>query len=197
MLKVNKKKSEPEEFTKYKSKHKIINWDSFTPEIKQVLKQYLLEEQENSCCPYCEIEINLENSHIEHIKPKNIFPNLLADTVFIKDRSEYAAQAYQEAFEAGISIPECDKIASGVLFDGLFFSPFDMVFEVVSQEFDTQLADEDLRPFALKIFPELVPYFKKYENEIDEDFQHSAAYQSLYTELTGAIELWIEENGIS
>lgn len=78
MLKVNKK-SEPEEFTKYKSKHKIINWDSFTAEIKQVLKQSLLEEQENSCCPYCEIEINLENSHIEHIKPKNIFPNLLAD----------------------------------------------------------------------------------------------------------------------
>ncbi|WP_424653445.1 DUF1896 family protein [Capnocytophaga sputigena] len=32
---------------------------------------------------------------------------------------------------------------------------------------------------------------------MDEDFQHSAAYQSLYTELTGAIELWIEENGIS
>ena len=89
-------------------------------------------------------------------------------------------------------------VANGVArFDGLFFSPFDMVFEVVSQEFDTQLADEDLRPFALKIFPELVPYFKKYENEIDEDFQHSAAYQSLYTELTGAIELWIEENGIS
>ena len=77
MLKVNKK-SEPEEFTKYKSKNKIINWDSFTAEIKQVLKQYLLEEQENSCCPYCEIEINLENSHIEHIKPKNTFPNLLA-----------------------------------------------------------------------------------------------------------------------
>ena len=78
MLKVNKK-SEPAEFTKYKSKNKIINWDSFTAEIKQVLKQYLLEEQENSCCPYCEIEINLENSHIEHIKPKNTFPNLLAN----------------------------------------------------------------------------------------------------------------------
>ena len=59
MLKVNKK-SEPEEFTKYKSKNKIINWDSFSTEIKQVLKQYLLEEQENRCCPYCEIEINLE-----------------------------------------------------------------------------------------------------------------------------------------
>ncbi|ASC03467.1 TIGR02646 family protein [Fusobacterium polymorphum] len=78
MLKVNKK-SEPEEFTKYKSKNKIINWDSFTAEIKQVLKQYLLEEQENSCCPYCEMEINLNDSQIEHIKPKDKFPKLLAD----------------------------------------------------------------------------------------------------------------------
>lgn len=78
MLKVNKK-SEPEEFTKYKSKNKIINWESFTIEIKQVLKQYLLEEQENSCCPYCEIEISLYNSQIEHIKPKDKFPKLLAD----------------------------------------------------------------------------------------------------------------------
>ena len=78
MLKVNKK-SEPEEFTKYKSKNKIINWDSFTVEIKQLLKQYLLEEQENRCCPYCEIEINLDKSHIEHIKPKNTFPKLLSD----------------------------------------------------------------------------------------------------------------------
>jgi len=78
MLKVNKK-SEPEEFTKYKSKNKIINWDSFSTEIKQVLKQYLLEEQENRCCPYCEIEINLDKSHIEHIKPKNTFPKLLSD----------------------------------------------------------------------------------------------------------------------
>ena len=78
MLKVNKK-SEPEEFTKYKSKNKIINWDSFSTEIKQVLKQYLLEEQENSCCPYCEMEINLNDSQIEHIKPKDKFPKLLAD----------------------------------------------------------------------------------------------------------------------
>ena len=78
MLKVNKK-SETEEFTKNKSKNKIINWDSFSTEIKQVLKQYLLEEQENSCCPYCEMEINLNDSQIEHIKPKDKFPKLLAD----------------------------------------------------------------------------------------------------------------------
>lgn len=80
MLKVNKR-SEPEEFTKYKKKNKVINWKDFTSEsgIKKLLKEALLEEQENSCCPYCEIEISLNNSQIEHIKPKDKFPELLID----------------------------------------------------------------------------------------------------------------------
>lgn len=80
MLKVNKK-SEPEEFTKYKKKNKVVNWKDFTSEsgIKKLLKEALLEEQENSCCPYCEIEISLNNSQIEHIKPKDKFPKLLID----------------------------------------------------------------------------------------------------------------------
>lgn len=80
MLKVNKR-SEPEEFTKYKKKNKVINWKDFASEsgIKKLLKEALLEEQENSCCPYCEIEISLNNSQIEHIKPKDKFPELLID----------------------------------------------------------------------------------------------------------------------
>ena len=80
MLKVNKR-SEPEEFTKYKKKNKVVNWKDFTSEseIKKLLKEALLEEQENSCCPYCEIEINLNDSQIEHIKPKDKFPELLID----------------------------------------------------------------------------------------------------------------------
>ncbi|MDC7954328.1 TIGR02646 family protein [Fusobacterium simiae] len=80
MLKVNKK-NEPGEFTKYKKNNKLKNWKDFTAksEIKKLLKEALLEEQENSCCPYCEIEVYLENSQIEHIKPKDKFPELLLD----------------------------------------------------------------------------------------------------------------------
>ena len=80
MLKVDKKR-EPEEFTKYKKKNKVVNWKDFTSEseIKKLLKEALLEEQENSCCPYCETEINLNDSQIEHIKPKDKFPELLID----------------------------------------------------------------------------------------------------------------------
>ena len=59
----------------------MLNWKDFASEseIKKLLKEALLKEQENSCCPYCEIEINLNDSQIEHIKPKDKFPELLID----------------------------------------------------------------------------------------------------------------------
>lgn len=78
MLKVNKG-NEPTEFTEYKRKNKIINWDSYNHDIKEILRKKLLEEQEESRCPYCEVKILLENSHIEHIKPRDKFPQLLSE----------------------------------------------------------------------------------------------------------------------
>lgn len=78
MLKVNKK-NEPIEFTEYKRKNNIINWNSYNYEIKETLKNKLLEEVEENRCPYCEVKISLDNSHIEHIKPKDKFPALLSD----------------------------------------------------------------------------------------------------------------------
>lgn len=78
MIKV-KKGTEPEEFINYKRKNNIINWDSYNYEIKEILKNKLLTETERKRCPYCEIEISSDNSHIEHIKPKDKFPALLSD----------------------------------------------------------------------------------------------------------------------
>ncbi len=78
MFKVNKG-SEPIEFTEYNRKNQIINWNSYDHGIKETLRKKLLEEQEESCCPYCEIKISLEKSQIEHIKPKDKFPQLLND----------------------------------------------------------------------------------------------------------------------
>lgn len=76
MLKVNKRK-EPLEFKEYKKKKKPINWEGYDNKIKENLKKSLLKEQEGNCCPYCEVKIHLERSHIEHIKPKDKFPKFL------------------------------------------------------------------------------------------------------------------------
>ncbi|MGL5639500.1 MAG: retron system putative HNH endonuclease [Cetobacterium sp.] len=76
MFKVNKT-LEPEFFTNFKKHHKMNNWNDYKehPNIKQQLREYSLFEEQELCCPYCEIEIDVENSETEHIKPKDLFPD--------------------------------------------------------------------------------------------------------------------------
>lgn len=78
MFKVTKK-GEPQFFKDFKRKNKIVNWSDYTPEIKSRLKDYMFEEEQGYNCPYCELVITKENSQIEHIKPKDKFPNGLSD----------------------------------------------------------------------------------------------------------------------
>ncbi len=122
------------------------------------------------------------------------FPEKAYDNKFIEQRSSWAANAYEDAFRSGNSIEHCDEIANYILFEGLHFSKFDTVFQVICNEFDTIMADEELRPFALKMFPISEPVFAQYV--LTDDFAYNAAYDLLYTELTGNIAIWIEENGL-
>ncbi|SHO80969.1 conserved hypothetical protein [hydrothermal vent metagenome] len=49
---------------------RLKKWDKYISKKKRVLKEYILKEEQNYLCIYCESKINLDNSHIEHIKPK-------------------------------------------------------------------------------------------------------------------------------
>nr|WP_294928716.1 DUF1896 domain-containing protein [uncultured Flavobacterium sp.] len=122
------------------------------------------------------------------------FPDRAFDTKFIQQRSSWATNAYEGAFRSGNPVERCDEIANYILFEGLHFSKFDTVFQVVCNEFDTIMADEELRPFALKMFPVCEPVFTNYQ--LTDDFAYNKEYDLLYTELTGTIAIWIEENGL-
>jgi hypothetical protein len=122
------------------------------------------------------------------------FPELSKDSRFISGRSQLAAGAYENAFKAGNQVMVCDKIAEEILFQDLHFSRFDTVFKVVCNEFDTVMADQELRPFALKMLPVCEQVFTQYT--LSEDFADSPEFDLLYTELTGIIQIWIEENGL-
>lgn len=124
----------------------------------------------------------------------NSFPELSDNTAFIKQRSELAATTYEQAFKSGNQLDQCGEIAEIVLFEDLHFSKFDTVFQVVCQEFDTIMADEELRPFALKMFPVCLPLFEQYE--LTDNFAYTTHYDLLYTEITGTIQIWIEEHGL-
>ena len=47
---------------------------------KRKLKEYLLKNEQNYLCAYCEAKVTLDVSHIEHIKPKSLdYNNLTFD----------------------------------------------------------------------------------------------------------------------
>ena len=79
MLKIDKN-DEPKFFTEFKKKSNPKSWKDFDFEIKGKLKEYMLENEQkidgNYFCPYCERQISVEKSQIEHIKPKDKFPKL-------------------------------------------------------------------------------------------------------------------------
>ena len=122
------------------------------------------------------------------------FPERATDQKFIQQRSELAGQAYEDAFKSGNPIAECTCLANEVLFEGLHFSKFDTVFQLVSNEFDTLMADEELRPFALKMLPVCEPIFSLYE--LVDDFAYTFEFDQLYTQLTALIAIWIDEHGL-
>ena len=121
------------------------------------------------------------------------FPEKATDQMFIEQRSLFAANAYESAFKSGNTIEQCGEIANYILFENLHFSRFDTVFQVVCHEFDTIMADEELRPFALKMFPVCATLFSSYE--LNDDFAYTNEFDLLYTEITGTIAIWIQENG--
>jgi len=56
-----------------KKTNSLTNWSEYhncCKKQKRALKRYILKYEQNYLCIYCESKINLENSHLEHIKPK-------------------------------------------------------------------------------------------------------------------------------
>lgn len=87
-MKFIKKREEPREFSVWKQKENE-NWkptwsdlrdDSMRPEQnpKTALRSTLLHEQGYICC-YCGRRIDHDSSHIEHLKPRQTYPELSLD----------------------------------------------------------------------------------------------------------------------
>lgn len=55
------------------------NWNIFKNPCKKKVKKTILEKEQNWLCAYCEIKVSLDESHIEHIKPKSDYKELKFD----------------------------------------------------------------------------------------------------------------------
>ena len=61
-------------------------------------------------------------------------------------------------------------------------------------EFPDEIAQSDAPVIALRLLPYVEGIFTQYP--LSDDFAYSPEYEQLYTELTGAVSISLEEDGI-
>ena len=127
---------------------------------------------------------------------KDYHPERLADETFIRDRSDAAAEAYEDAFRQGYPVLEAGYIATEVLFAGLHFSPYYMLEQIIENEFANVVPSDRAEVFALRLLQSdsIRETIEKYEP--GDDFDGSSEYDQLYTELTGVIIDLLEADGV-
>ena len=82
-----------------------------------------------------------------------------------------------------------------VLTEGLRYSKHAILREVVENEFAGEVPGEKCEAFTQKLLPLVGNVFSIYDLS-DDNFALSPEYDLLYTELTGAVILYIEEYGV-
>jgi hypothetical protein len=120
------------------------------------------------------------------------FPELLYDEKFINARTEVALDAYEQEVKNGGNPLESEHWANETLFEGLHFSKYETVKYILWNEFFNEVREENAATLALKLLPKCETVFAKYS--LLDNFACEPEYDLLYTELTGAIALYLESH---
>lgn len=122
-------------------------------------------------------------------------PDKVSDTPFITGREEAASETFEKERAAGSTVEAAQEEAMRVLLEGLHFSPYALLLEVVENEFTDEVAPSDREAFCRELFPYLKNLLGGYDTS-DDTFALSPEHDLLYTELTGAIMLYLEAYGV-
>jgi len=117
-------------------------------------------------------------------------PDKASDRDFIALRGDEAAEAYSAVIQNGGTYDEAETEANKVLYAGLYFSPYRILVNILLNEFSDVVPPETAPQIALKLMPQLKENFKKYD--LSDEFDSTHEYDFLYTELTGEIQILLE-----
>ena len=121
-------------------------------------------------------------------------PELSNDIAFLSSRADEALNVYANAITIGLSDHEAEEAANEVLYNGLHFSKYDTIVEVLWNEFAENIPQSLAERLAAILLGNTAVQktFAKYK--LDDDFDGKPEYDELYTELTGCIQIIIERN---
>ena len=117
------------------------------------------------------------------------------DETFIRERADRAAETYEQARLEGYTTAGAQELAMNILLEGLRYSKYAILREVVENEFSDDVPEAKRESFTRKLLPLVGNVFSIYDLS-DDNFALSPDYDLLYTELTGAVVLYIEEYGV-
>lgn len=117
-------------------------------------------------------------------------PDKANDLSFIAGRGDTAAEAYSEAVKSGLDHIQAAEIADEALFRGLHFSPYNVIVEILWNEFFDEVHPSEARIKAEELMPECRAVFARYN--LSDDYAQTTEYRSLYTELVGTILILLE-----
>ena len=112
-------------------------------------------------------------------------PDLAADSILIRSRADRAAEAYSQAIRNGASRADADAQAARILYQGLHFSLYNTIVNILWDEFEELVPEDQARDIARKILPQ-VAYLKR-EFDLNDDFGSSPTSERFYTELVGPL----------
>ena len=117
------------------------------------------------------------------------------DEAFIRERADRAAGTYERAMLEGYPASGAQELAMRTLLEGLRYSKYAILREVVENEFAGEVQESERESFLQRLLPLVGNVFSVYDLS-DDDFALSPDYDLLYTELTGAVVLYIDEYGV-
>jgi len=118
-----------------------------------------------------------------------------SDDAFIRERADRAAETYERARLEGYPPEGAQELAMDTLLRGLRYSKYAVLREVVENEFADEVPEKKREAFIRKLLPPVGNVFSAYDLS-DDNFALSPEYDLLYTELTGAVVLYIGEYGV-
>ena len=122
-------------------------------------------------------------------------PDRASDTDFIEERADHAADVYEQSRLEGATPEGAQELAMAALLQDLHFSKYNTVIEVLWNEFADEVPEEKREAFVLKLLPLVGNVFSVYDLS-DDNFALSSDYDLLYTELTGATVLYLDEYSV-
>ncbi|MDD3062977.1 MAG: DUF1896 domain-containing protein [Massilibacteroides sp.] len=121
-------------------------------------------------------------------------PDKAGDKAFITGRADRAAEAYSQAIRNGLTHVEAEELANAELHRGLHFSVYNTLVNILWDEFSAEISEDNTRKVSLQVLPLTAGVLAKYT--LTDDFADTPAYDLLYTELTGTIQIFLEDGAV-